>query len=81
MGHRAELPAGIVASATRRAWQLTHPDAPRLVARGMSVSLADAKRDALAAAPAYALELADALELRAAALVSRAASIRSAVLA
>lgn len=85
MGLRNELPAGIRATVGRRArgsvaWQLTHADAPRTVARGLSVSLADAKRDALAAVPAYALMLADALDARAAVLTSRAASIRGAAI-
>lgn len=85
MGLRNELPAGIRATVGRRArgsvaWQLTHPDAPRTVTRGMAATVALAKAAAIDAAPAYALTLADALDARAAVLTSRAASIRGAAL-
>jgi hypothetical protein len=83
MGIRNELRGGIVATVGRRvrgavAWSLSHSDS-RLVTRGLSATIAAAKSDAITAAPAYALTLADALDARATALSSRAAAIRAAV--
>lgn len=84
MGLRSELPAGILATVSRRArgsvaWTLTHADAPRTVARGMATTIPLAKAASIDAAPAYALTLADALDARADVLAQRAAAIRAAV--
>lgn len=83
-GHRRDLPGGIIATVGYRvrgavAWSLSHADAPRTASRGTAATIALAKADAIAAAPAYALTLADALDARATVLSSCAAAIRAAV--
>jgi hypothetical protein len=80
MGRRATLPAGITIAVGRRIggvtrWEITHDDLA-IVTRGQSVTVADAMADAVAAAPAFALAMADAIDARIVALTARAAALR-----
>lgn len=76
-GYVATLPAGIVATVSRRGngglfrWHLTHPDI-RARASGEAATLAAARAALAAAVPAFALSLADALDARASLLTARA---------
>lgn len=81
-GYQATLPADVVATVSRRGaaglfrWSLSHPDLP-VRADGISPTLLGARDDIIAAAPAFALAIADALDARAAVISARAAACRN----
>lgn len=79
-GHYATLPGGVIATvgATRDGfrWALSHQDLP-VRASGFALTMAGARAGVVTAAQAFAVNLADALDARAAQLTARATACRN----
>ncbi len=81
-GHQVALPGGVVAVVSRRGagnlfrWYLSHPDV-QARAQGTAATIAEARAELIAAAQGFALNLADALDTRAALLTARANACRN----